>query len=165
MTRRKPKGHRKIPRFVIGRSDRKSPVHLQITRNRRQPSVDRLAIVLELGTNGNVFATKSHRRMNGRNHPANEPARRCCAIRARRKSPNSRRSPRFDLKPSHDGASQDTIAQPRSREATGQSSGKNQFAEKMVPLARLERARLSTTDFESVASTIPPQGHISRART
>ena len=29
----------------------------------------------------------------------------------------------------------------------------------MVPLARLERARLATTDFESVASTIPPQGH------
>ena len=30
---------------------------------------------------------------------------------------------------------------------------------KMVPLARLERARLSTNDFESFASTIPPQGH------
>ena len=30
----------------------------------------------------------------------------------------------------------------------------------MVPLARLERARLSTIDFESIASTIPPQGHI-----
>ena len=28
----------------------------------------------------------------------------------------------------------------------------------MVPLARLERARLSTIDFESIASTIPPQG-------
>lgn len=29
----------------------------------------------------------------------------------------------------------------------------------VVPLARLERARLSTNDFESFASTIPPQGH------
>ena len=29
----------------------------------------------------------------------------------------------------------------------------------LVPLARLERARLATNDFESFASTIPPQGH------
>lgn len=29
----------------------------------------------------------------------------------------------------------------------------------LVPLARLERARLATIDFESIASTIPPQGH------
>src|SRR5690606_33316656 len=39
----------------------------------------------------------------------------------------------------------------------------------VVPLARLERARLSTNDFESFASTIPPQGparvaRLSRAR-
>lgn len=30
----------------------------------------------------------------------------------------------------------------------------------LVPLARLELARISPTDFESVASTIPPQGHL-----
>lgn len=34
----------------------------------------------------------------------------------------------------------------------------------VVPLARLERARLSTIDFESIASTIPPQGLPSRVR-
>ncbi len=33
---------------------------------------------------------------------------------------------------------------------------------KMVPLARLERARLATNDFESFASTIPPQGLLQR---
>lgn len=33
---------------------------------------------------------------------------------------------------------------------------------RMVPLARLERARLATIDFESIASTIPPQGQILR---
>jgi hypothetical protein len=32
----------------------------------------------------------------------------------------------------------------------------------VVPLARLERARLATNDFESFASTIPPQGPCAR---
>lgn|GEM_PF-2438586 len=34
----------------------------------------------------------------------------------------------------------------------------------LVPLARLERARLAAIDFESIASTIPPQGHTQAGR-
>ena len=43
--------------------------------------------------------------------------------------------------------------------ATSAGSEKHRLTEGMVPLARLERARISTNDFESFASTIPPQGH------
>lgn len=51
----------------------------------------------------------------------------------------------------------------RAETATGPGSGPRQRLLKcwVVPLARLELARISPTDFESVASTIPPQGRLS----
>ena len=48
---------------------------------------------------------------------------------------------------------------PRRLERNRAACNRQNDNQRLVPLARLELARISPTDFESVASTIPPQGH------